>query len=269
MALADAPVGFAPPGALDAAVDITDDGGRHTAQQLEDRVKVAAGDWFARERVDELIWRLWEPFVDRFARCNIDLFEQPTLALATHYHFDHTGSLHEFPERLAHKAGVPYLATPGAIGGALRRDAFPPAALEMYLAAGYEVPADLLDALPEPEFDPSAYEVQSCPPTRVLDDGDIVDLGDRVFEVMHLPGHSPDSIGLYDAASGTLFSGDAVYDGPLLDGSSDSDVDAYVATMERLRVLPVEVVHGGHEPSFGRDRLVELCDAYIAGVRSR
>jgi len=259
-------------------------------------MKVAVGDWFARERVDEMIWRLWEPFVDRFARCNIwfvrgrdrallvdtglgvaslheaarDLFEQPTLALATHYHFDHTGSLHEFTDRLAHKAGVPYLATPGAIGGALRRDAFPAAALEMYLAAGYDVPAELLDALPEPAFDPSSvYEVQSCAPTRVLDDGDTVDLGDRAFEVMHLPGHSPDSIGLYDATSGTLFSGDAVYDGPLLDGSSDSDVDAYVATMERLRVLPVEVVHGGHEPSFGRDRLVELCDAYIAGVRSR
>ena len=45
--------------------------------------------------------------------------------------------------------------------------------------------------------------------------------------------------------------------------------NAYVATMELLRALPVEVVHGGHEPSFGRERLVELCDAYIAGVRSR
>lgn len=258
-------------------------------------MKVAVGNWFAREPVDELIWRLWEPFVDPFARCNIwfvhgrdhallvdtglgvaslheaarDLFEQPTLALATHYHFDHTGSLHEFTERLAHKAGVSYLATPGAIGGALRRDAFSASTLEKYLAAGYEVPDDLLDAWPEADFEPDTYEVRSCAPTRVLDDGDIVDLGDRAFEVMHLPGHSPDSIGLFDAASGTLFSGDAVYDGPLLDGSPDSDVDAYVATMERLRALPVEVVHGGHEPSFGRERLVELCDAYIAGVRSR
>ncbi len=139
----------------------------------------------------------------------------------------------------------------------------------MYVAAGYEIPDDLLDALPEPDFDPAAYVVQSCTPTRVLEDGDTIDLGDRSFEVMHLPGHSPDSIGLWDAASGTLFSGDAVYDGPLLDGNPDSDVETYVATMERLRALPVEVVHGGHEPSFDRRRLVELCDAYIAGVRSR
>jgi glyoxylase-like metal-dependent hydrolase (beta-lactamase superfamily II) len=258
-------------------------------------MKVAIGDWFARERVGDEIWHLWEPFADPFVRCNIwfvrgrdrsllvdtglgvaslheaarDLFEQPTLALATHYHFDHTGSLHEFSERLAHKAGVPYLATPGAIGGALFRRAFPAAALEMYRTAGYEVPEALIDARPDADFDPAAYAVLPCAPTRVLDDGDIVDLGDRAFEVLHLPGHSPDSIGLYDHETRVLFSGDAVYDGPLLDGSSDSDVDAYVRTMERLRALPVDVVHGGHEPSFGRARLVELCDAYIAGVAAR
>ncbi len=258
-------------------------------------MKVAVGDWFARERIGDVIWRLWEPFADPFARCNIwfvrgrdrgllidtglgvaslheaarDLFEQPTLALATHYHFDHTGSLHEFSERLAHKAGAPYLETPGAIGGALRRDTFPPEVLAMYEDAGYELPEDLLEALPEAGFDPATYAVQPCTPTRLLDDGNIVDLGDIAFEVLHLPGHSPDSIGLWDPRSKTLFSGDAVYDGPLLDGNDDSDTDAYVATMEQLRALPVDVVHGGHEPSFGRERLVELCDGYIAGVRSR
>jgi glyoxylase-like metal-dependent hydrolase (beta-lactamase superfamily II) len=255
-------------------------------------MQTAAGDWFARERVGEGIWHLWEPFADPFVRCNIwfvrgrdrallvdtglgvaslleaarDLFEQPTLALATHYHFDHTGSLHEFTERLAHRAGVAYLATPGAIGGSLRRDAFDAASLEPYRAAGYDLPEDLLAAWPTPGFDPDAYEVRPCAPTRVLDDGDVIELGDRAFDVMHLPGHSPDSIGLFEAATGTLFSGDAVYDGPLLDGSPDSDVGAYVATMERLRALPVEVVHGGHEASFGRERLIELCNAYIAGV---
>ena len=45
----------------------------------------------------------------------------------------------------------------------------------------------------------------------------MVDIGNRHFEVLHLPGHSPGSIGLWEEASGTLFSGDAVYDGPLLD----------------------------------------------------
>jgi hypothetical protein len=31
-----------------------------------------------------------------------------------------------------------------------------------------------------------------------------------------------------------------------------------------LRELPATIVHAGHEPSFGRERLVELADAYLA-----
>ncbi len=71
-------------------------------------------------------------------------------------------------------------------------------------------------------------EIAPAPPTRLLDDGDVVDCGDRSFEVLHLPGHSPGSIGLWEAASGILFSGDAVYDGPLLDELDGSDIDDYV-----------------------------------------
>ena len=78
--------------------------------------------------------------------------------------------------------------------------------------------------------------------------------------MLHFPGHSPGSIGLWEAATGTLFSGDAIYDGPLL----EDVIDDYIATMERLRTLPVTVVHGGHEPSFGRERMIEICDSYLA-----
>lgn len=61
-----------------------------------------------------------------------------------------------------------------------------------------------------------------------------------------------------------LFSGDAIYDGPLLDELEGSHIPDYVATMKRLRELPVSVAHGGHEPSFGRVRLIEIVDAYLA-----
>jgi len=37
-----------------------------------------------------------------------------------------------------------------------------------------------------------------------------------------------------------------------------------VETMKRLRELPVEVVHGGHDESFGRERLIEIADDYVA-----
>ena len=49
--------------------------------------------------------------------------------------------------------------------------------------------------------------------TRRLSDGDMLDLGDRKFRVVHLPGHSPGSINLLDVGSDrSLFSGDVVYE---------------------------------------------------------
>ncbi|MEJ0007003.1 MAG: MBL fold metallo-hydrolase [Steroidobacteraceae bacterium] len=87
----------------------------------------------------------------------------------------------------------------------------------------------------------------AAPATRLVDEGDVIDLGDRVFEVLHLPGHSPGSIGLLESRTGTLFSGDAIYDGPLLDDIPGSDIAAYIRTMRRLLTLSVTVVlgHGG------------------------
>ena len=253
---------------------------------------VAHGEWFAVTPVGDGITHVTEPFVDRFLRCNIWLVEgrdtdlvidtglgivdlvtalparfrgTRTVAVATHYHFDHTGALHEFAERWVHEAESDTVRRSEAIGGSLRTHRWSAEELERLAASGYELPADgeLLTAVPE-GFDPDAYAVEGCAPTRILGEGDVIDLGDRAFEVIHLPGHSPGSIGLWDADRGVLFSGDAVYDGPLLDHGTGSDVGAYLATMERLRQLPVTVVHGGHDPSFGRRRLVELCEAYIA-----
>ena len=60
-----------------------------------------------------------------------------------------------------------------------------------------------------------------------------------------------------------MFSGDAIYDGPLLDKLADSSIDQYCVTMERLMALPVAVVHAGHDPGFGRDRLRQLAAAYL------
>ena len=133
-----------------------------------------------------------------------------------------------------------------------------------YRRAGYAIPDLFIDAVPLAGVPATIIDLGPAPVTRVLDDGDIVDLGDRSFEVLHLPGHSPGSIGLWEASTGILFAGDAAYDGPLLDELEGSNIDAYVATMHRLRCLPVTVVHGGHERSFGRERLIEICDHYLA-----
>jgi glyoxylase-like metal-dependent hydrolase (beta-lactamase superfamily II) len=79
-----------------------------------------------------------------------------------------------------------------------------------------------------------------------------------------LPGHTPGSIGLWDADDGTLFCGDVVYaEDPLIDQAPTSDVAAYLATMRRLRQLPVRIVHAGHDRSMDRPTLLRRCTDYI------
>jgi glyoxylase-like metal-dependent hydrolase (beta-lactamase superfamily II) len=189
------------------------------------------------------------------------LFEKKLTAVATHAHYDHVGGLHEFEDRMIHSAEAAKAASGSAASlyGAGKEDTL----LESIRAAGYDVPAELFTAVPDEEYDPRRYHVLPAPATRTVDEGDIIDIGDRRFEVLHLPGHSPGSIGLWEAATGILFSGDALYDGPLLDELPGSDIATYVATMKRLKDLPVSVVHAGHDPSFGRARLRELCAAYL------
>lgn len=129
---------------------------------------------------------------------------------------------------------------------------------------GYDIRGGLLTALPTRGFPLDGHPRCAAEPTVLLAEGDVIDLGDRAFEVLHLPGHSPGSIGLWDQTSRILFSGDVIYDGPLLDEIADSDQEQYRATMERLRRLDVDIVHAGHEASMTQRRLRELIDAYLA-----
>lgn len=247
-----------------------------------------ADPWFVTERVGDGITLVTEPHVHPLLRCNVwhvrgrdtdvvidtslglrplrHLVERELahglLAVATHAHGDHVGGMHEFDERAIHPAEADDLATTGKV--TLDATVYGDSVLGPYRDAGYDIPELLVDAVPAGGLVAATMERAAAPPTRLLGDGDAIDLGDRAFEVLHLPGHSPGSIGLWDSASGVLFSGDALYDGPLLDELDGSDIDAYGATMRRLRRLPVSVVHAGHEPSFGRARLIELCDAYLA-----
>ena len=131
--------------------------------------------------------------------------------------------------------------------------------------AGYDISGPLLTALPHAGYDVRSFRIKPARHVLPIGEGDIVDTGDRAFEVLHLPGHSPGGIGLWEASTGTLFSGDALYDGPLIDGLHHSNVADYVRTLRRLRELPVRTVHAGHDPSFGRERLCELVDGYLAG----
>ncbi len=247
-----------------------------------------ADRWFTRERIDDAITLLTEPAVHPLLRCNIwhirgrsrdlvidtglgvaslaeaaaDLFGSDVLAVATHAHMDHLGGFHEFEHRAIHELEAVSAET-AAEGLPLDVATYDAGTMEWFTEIGYDISAGFLTAIPFEGFDIAEHAMTGSAPTMTLTEGDVIDLGDRAFEVLHLPGHSPGSIGLWEEASGVLFSGDAVYDGPLLDDLPGSDVDAYLATMDRLAKLPVSVVHAGHDPSMTADRYRTVIAEYV------
>lgn len=243
--------------------------------------------WFEFDQISDEITRIWEPHVIRLMQCNIwhvrgrdrdllidtglgvaslyqavqHLFDKPVSALATHSHVDHVGSLHEFDDRIIHAAEAQAMVTGEHFS--LARADHPPTDIASLERAGYEVGPTFVTALPEAGFNLSQFNRRAAPATRTVVEGDVIDLGDRVFEVLHLPGHSPGSIGLWESRTGILFSGDAIYDGPLLDELPDSNIPDYVRTMQRLENLSARIVHAGHDPSFDGQRLKALAREYL------
>lgn len=260
-----------------------------------DKLKVA-DQWFYRRSLGGGITLLWEPRVHPLLRCNIwhirgrdrdmlvdtglgvsslreaaaDLFGCPLTVVATHSHNDHVGGMHEFAKDSCaiHKAEAEQLST-AADEMALSLTQLGDDFVRLFSSAGYQFDSELLiSALPHEGFEPEKHMLQAVTPSYTLDVGDYIDLGNRNFEVLHLPGHSPGSIGLWEANTGTLFSGDAIYDGPLIDQLPESDRVAYAKTMERLIGLPVEQVLAGHGESFGREKQQEIARTYLANIDS-
>jgi glyoxylase-like metal-dependent hydrolase (beta-lactamase superfamily II) len=88
---------------------------------------------------------------------------------------------------------------------------------------------------------------------RLLEKDDMIVIGSVVWRVLHVPGHSPGHIALWDAGSGTLLLGDAVL------GLGIPDIDRgvsmppthqfigdYLETITQLELLPVKLALTGH-----------------------
>lgn len=76
-----------------------------------------------------------------------------------------------------------------------------------------------------------------------LDEGEIVACGDYRFRVIAIPGHSAGSLAFYDEVKGILLAGDSVQSGgPIFMFGGHRDLDAYIASLEKLeRLIPADV----------------------------
>lgn len=84
-----------------------------------------------------------------------------------------------------------------------------------------------------------------------LNDGDKIKIGDGILAVLHVPGHSPGGIALYDAQGHFVIAGDSLFAGSI--GRTDlpgGDMTQLIGSInDKLLTLPGDtVVYSGHGP---------------------
>ena len=238
---------------------------------------ISEADWYETIPFADGITLIHEPWMPPFFRCNMwhirgkdrDLIvdtglgafplrrnvpilnERPILCVSSHTHFDHIGMTAEFENRLVHPLEAAIQADPGN-----------DATLFAYYADGGR-DAELFLTPPQ-GWDAETYRIQPAPATGLIEHGDQIDLGGRLFDVLHTPGHSPGHISLWEEATGTLIAQDVIYDGALVTDCEGADMDDYRGSMKMLSAFKPRIVHGGHFPSFGGTRFRQLIDAFLA-----
>lgn len=159
-----------------------------------------------------------------------------TQVVNTHGHFDHVGGNGYFlnAKVAIHKADAPILEK-----------------ADVALAA-----ADFFDGKMHPR-----------PVDRALEHGDKIQTGSLELEVIHTPGHTHGSCCLFARKQGLLFTGDVIFrEGIGRTDFANSDPNLMVASLEKLKALPVTMVLPGHGDTFDKKTLVsvvEVCEDYL------
>lgn len=114
-------------------------------------------------------------------------------------------------------------------------------------------------------------------PVGAVRDGDVITVGARRLEVVHLPGHSPGHVGLWDADEGLLLASDAVLgDGQYAAGElagipSYLDVGWYLGSIERIRALAPRVMVTAHFPVMQGAEVtafLDLSEGFVRGLEA-
>jgi glyoxylase-like metal-dependent hydrolase (beta-lactamase superfamily II) len=144
----------------------------------------------------------------------------PIVVLNSHTHDDHVGGNWEFSEIYGMDTEFTRFSAKGSSADA-----------QAELA-----PGSICGRLPV-GFDAKTYVTRPFHISRWMHDGETLDLGGRVLQVISTPGHTPDAICLLDRKNGLLFTGDTFYAGQIWLYRSETDLDAYVHSVKRIAAL--------------------------------
>lgn len=173
------------------------------------------------------------------------LTDLPVIFLPSHFHYDHVGNGVDFAQRAV--VDLPYLRA-RAIGDQLTFTDME----HLGPVEGFAVPTWTVEHWWAP--------------------GQTVDLGSRTVTIVHTPGHSPESISVYDVANNIILSGDFLYEGMLYVFVPGSSLQDYLTTTQTLlkTFAHTDVYYGAHRltppgpPKLGGQDLSDLEIALLA-----
>lgn len=146
------------------------------------------------------------------------LTNKPIVVLNSHSHYDHVGDNYQFDTIYGMDTPFTRLRqqgrTPAQIGEEVSEAAL------CVKAPGGKTPQNHVG---------KAYKIK-----HLLVDGDTINLGGRVLQLLHVPGHTPDAIALLDKQNGLMWTGDSFYLGTIWLNSNETDLAVYRQSLDKM-----------------------------------
>ena len=174
----------------------------------------------------------------------------PVWVLNSHTHEDHIGGNYEFKNILAiNSVYTRRNAANGYTHEQVREEVSPASFCLNHL----------------PNEDTAHYHILPFKVSSYINDGYVINLGNRELKVIRTPGHTPDAICLYDKQNRYFWTGDSYYRGPIFLFADSTDLQAYsrsAVTMAKYAHISVRILPAHNLPVIKPAELIEACNAF-------
>lgn len=173
------------------------------------------------------------------------------IVVNSHSHYDHIGGNHQFETVYATDTAY----SRNRAKGSTPED-----------VAGFFTEGWVWKPLPD-GVDAARFRSEPFTVSKTIADGEVIDLGGRMLEVVRVPGHAPDALCLLDRENRMIFTGDTFYKAPLYTHLEGSDFEAYARSAQKLAALAsaYDYAYTAHNvPVVDGDYLVAMAAAFRA-----
>lgn len=172
--------------------------------------------------------------------------------LLSHFHFDHTGSAAFLRERygakvVAHRLERPLVEEPVRT----TRSDFP----RLFGVSARDLLADFnlragesLGPYADSEIFARCWNFP-VPVDLEVEEGDVLEVGDLRLSIVHLPGHTPGHVGLWNPARRSLYVADLGNFPAPIHPHPIGDAEAHLRSIRKARALDAEYLFEGHFPA--------------------